>query len=140
MKNLWAPWKINYIRENDPGDGGCIFEICSEKKFAKENLLLYRDALIVVLLNRFPYANGHLLIAPCRHIGDIGDLTSDESTSLFEMVRKSVAILRKHEKPDGFNIGINLGEVAGAGQTPIYRGSAGARPPYLGVPSMVDKS
>jgi ATP adenylyltransferase len=115
MKNLWTPWRMTYIQEKAPLEKGCIFEAGTGKSFEKESLLLYRDALIVVLLNRFPYANGHLLIAPSRHVSDISDLHGEENTALFDMIRESVAIIRKHKTPDGFNIGLNLGTVAGAG-------------------------
>ena len=115
MKNLWTPWRMAYIQKKDAEGNGCIFEAGKEKKYEKESLLLYRDSLTVVFLNRFPYANGHLLLAPSRHIGDINDLVPGESASLFGMIRESVAILRKHKYPDGFNVGLNLGTVAGAG-------------------------
>ena len=115
MKNLWAPWRMTYIQENDPLAKECIFEAGTSKKHEKESLLLYRDALTVVLLNRFPYANGHLLLAPSRHLGDINDLLPEESGALFGMIRESVAILTKHKNPDGFNVGLNLGTAAGAG-------------------------
>jgi ATP adenylyltransferase len=115
MKNLWTPWRMDYIQESDTGDNACIFEVGLGKKFDKEGLLLYRDELLVVLLNRFPYANGHLLIAPVRHVGDITDLHDEENVALFDMIRTAVKILRKHKNPDGFNIGLNLGKVAGAG-------------------------
>ena len=104
-----------YIEEGSPAGGGCIFEAGKGKEHEKESLLLYRDALAVVLLNRFPYANGHILIAPSRHVSDITDLQQNENTALFDMIRDSVRILRKHKNPDGFNIGLNLGTVAGAG-------------------------
>jgi ATP adenylyltransferase len=115
MKNLWTPWRMAYIEEQPPLAKGCIFEAGAGKNFEKESLLLYRDALTVILLNRFPYANGHLLIAPSRHLGDICDLSKEESSTLHEMTKESVKILRKHKNPDGFNIGLNLGSVAGAG-------------------------
>ena len=116
MKNLWTPWRMIYIQEKEPRNKGCIFEAATEKTHDKDSLLLYRDDLSVVLLNRFPYANGHLLLAPSRHIGDISDMLAEEGAALFTLIQESVAILRKHKKPDGFNIGLNLGTVAGAGQ------------------------
>ncbi len=106
---------MSYIQEQDPPDKSCIFETGPGKKHEKESLLLCRDEKTVVLLNRFPYANGHLLVAPSRHIADISDLQPDESAALFDMIRESVAILRKNNNPDGFNVGLNLGAVAGAG-------------------------
>ena len=115
MKNLWTPWRMAYIQEKEQLGKQCIFEACPEKNHDKDSLLLYRDPLSVVFLNRFPYANGHLLLAPSRHVADINDLLPEESSALFDMIRVSVAILRKHKNPDGFNVGLNLGTVAGAG-------------------------
>jgi ATP adenylyltransferase len=115
VKNLWTPWRMSYIQDTESKSQECIFETGLSKQHDKKNLLLYRDAVIVVLLNRFPYANGHLLLAPSRHIGDINDLVPEESSGLFDMIRNSITILKKHKKPDGFNIGLNLGTVAGAG-------------------------
>jgi ATP adenylyltransferase len=115
MKNLWTPWRMSYIQEEKNSKDDCIFESGRGKKHEKQSLLLYRDTLIVVLLNRFPYANGHLLVAPVRHVGDINELLAEEAAALFNMLRKSVTILRKHKTPDGFNVGLNLGKVAGAG-------------------------
>ena len=115
MKNLWTPWRISYIQEKSPRNKSCIFEAGPGKKHEKQSLLLYRDAAVVVLLNRYPYTNGHLLLAPSRHVGDIEDLQFEESANLFVMIQQSVKILRKHLKPDGFNVGLNLGTVAGAG-------------------------
>ena len=106
---------MSYLKKKEPLSRGCIFEEGPDKPCDKESLLLYRDAWVVVLLNRFPYANGHLLLAPSRHIGDIDALLPEEGADLFTMIRESVAILRKHYNPDGFNIGLNLGTVAGAG-------------------------
>lgn len=115
MKTLWTPWRMSYIQRGKNSEDDCIFEAGKGKKYEKKSLLLFRDTLVVVLLNRFPYANGHLLIAPVRHVGDISDLLPEESSALFDMLRKSVVILRKHKNPDGFNVGLNLGTVAGAG-------------------------
>ncbi len=106
---------MNYIQEDKALKGDCIFESGTGKKYDKKSLLLYRGSLIMVLLNRFPYANGHLLVAPVRHVGDISDLQPDEVTALFVMLQESVAILRKKKNPDGFNVGLNIGNVAGAG-------------------------
>jgi ATP adenylyltransferase len=115
MKNLWTPWRMSYIQGAKNKEQGCIFEAGPGKTHEKAGLVLYRSKSVVVLLNRYPYANGHLLVAPARHIADIGDLLPEETSALFDMLRESVTILRKHLKPDGFNVGLNLGTVAGAG-------------------------
>jgi len=115
MKNLWTPWRMEHILGQVEKYPGCIFEAAPEQSHALKHLLLYRDQLCVVLLNRFPYSNGHLLVAPARHVADLADLQTDEAAALMEMVRAATAILRQHLKPDGFNIGLNLGAAAGAG-------------------------
>jgi ATP adenylyltransferase len=94
---------------------GCLFEPPGITPCDPKFLLLYRDPLTVVLLNRFPYANGHLLIAPKRHVGDITDLSQQENQAIMSMLQQSCTILRRHLQPDGFNIGLNLGTIAGAG-------------------------
>ena len=115
MKNLWTPWRLEHILGQAKKYPGCIFEAAPEQSQDREHLLLYRDRLTVVLLNRFPYANGHLLVAPVRHVADLADLERVEAAALMEMVRAATVILREHLHPDGFNIGLNLGAAAGAG-------------------------
>ncbi|MFO7605334.1 MAG: HIT domain-containing protein [Desulfurivibrionaceae bacterium] len=115
MKNLWTPWRMSYILGNEARDSACIFDITGNCLFDREKLILYRDEHSLVLLNRFPYANGHLLVAPARHLAELTELDDTEAHRLMDMLRKSTAILKKHLKPDGFNIGLNLGETAGAG-------------------------
>lgn len=93
----------------------CFFCAAQELPYSAADLILSRDRLLVVLLNRFPYANGHLLVAPARHVADISELTAEEGNSLAAMLQRCTEILRRHLQPDGFNLGLNLGEVAGAG-------------------------
>ena len=115
MKPLWTPWRLEHVLGKAPKRTGCIFEPPGEAIADKKQLLLFRNNAVIVLLNRYPYSNGHLLVAPCRHVGHITDLTPDESGALMDMVKKATAILDKHLSPDGFNIGCNIGAVAGAG-------------------------
>jgi len=105
-----------YILGEEGEKGGCIFDFAGGARRSKKDLLLYRDETVVVLLNRFPYANGHLLVAPGRHVADIVDLTPEENAALMAMLQKAATILRRRFSPDGLNIGLNLGAVAGAGQ------------------------
>lgn len=114
MKTLWTPWRMEYI-EGRTGAKGCFFCAAPELAHSSADLILYRDRLLVVLMNRFPYANGHLLVAPARHVADLGELHPEESNALAVMLTRCTSILRRHLQPDGFNIGLNLGEVAGAG-------------------------
>jgi ATP adenylyltransferase len=114
MKNLWTPWRMEYILDKSETPG-CLFEAAADRPYDREQLILFRDRLTVTMLNRFPYANGHLLVAPARHVADLADLRKNEAPALMEMIRTATAILRRHLRPDGFNIGLNLGAAAGAG-------------------------
>ncbi|MBU0729143.1 MAG: HIT domain-containing protein [Proteobacteria bacterium] len=114
MKPLWTPWRMEYVLGKE-GQKECIFDCAAEQRHDKQNLMLYRDRTTVVLMNRFPYANGHLLVAPARHIADICDLAPEENASLMGLLQQAVSIIRKHLNPAGINIGLNLGKTAGAG-------------------------
>jgi len=110
MKTMWAPWRMEYILGDK--EDGCIF--C--KALAKQdNLTLYKGNMTMVVMNKFPYINGHLLVATTRHISTLNQLDKGEMGGLLETVEQSVGILKKVMSPDGFNIGLNLGKVAGAG-------------------------
>jgi ATP adenylyltransferase len=106
---------MDHVLGTAPKVTGCLFEPPGTEEQNKEHLLLYRDSWTVVLLNRFPYANGHLLLAPRRHLADLAELQPQEKSRLMEMLTACCAILRRHLHPDGINIGLNLGKAAGAG-------------------------
>lgn len=106
---------MEHVTGNGPKIEGCLFEPPGQEKQNKDHLLLYRDNRTIVLLNRFPYANGHLLVAPVRHVACITELSDEENCTLALTVKKSAAILQTHLQPDGINIGCNIGEAAGAG-------------------------
>lgn len=112
---MWAPWRMEYISGKAAKTAGCIFCAAPDQPHAKADLLLLRDRTATVFMNRYPYANGHLLVAPARHVADLTDLTPAEHAACLRLVTASVTILRQHLKPDGCNIGLNLGPVAGAG-------------------------
>ncbi len=114
-RNLWTPWRMEHVLGQAEKVKGCLFEPPGNESFSPDSLLLLRNRLTVVLLNRFPYANGHLLIAPRRHLADISELSAEENQAIMTMLGQSSTILRDHLHPDGLNIGLNLGEVAGAG-------------------------
>ena len=115
FKNLWAPWRMKYINElNDPQD--CFFcRYFSNPQDDAENLVLWRSDLTLACLNRFPYTNGHLLIAPVAHKSDLADLSDSEMLELMKMLGKAQRALKEAISPQGFNVGINLGRCAGAG-------------------------
>ncbi len=110
MKTMWAPWRMEYILSEKEGD--CIF--C--QGLSKNNdLTLLKDEDTMVMMNKYPYINGHLLVAPVRHISGLDELNKSEQGELLAMVDRSIKILKHVMKPDGFNVGLNLGKVAGAG-------------------------
>jgi ATP adenylyltransferase len=106
---------MEYIRstKDEPDDAGCIF--CRIRDGEEPDRVLARSDLGFVLLNRFPYSPGHLLVVPDRHVGEVEELTDDESLDLQRLLQRSVRALREEAEPHGFNIGMNLGRVAGAG-------------------------
>jgi ATP adenylyltransferase len=117
MDQLWAPWRLAYITKGPaPKDEDECF-ICRGLAEAddRKNLIVERTPHTVVVLNRFPYNNGHLLVAPTKHRGRLDELTDDEHFQLTVTVTRMVALLEVLMKPDGFNVGLNLGKVAGAG-------------------------
>lgn len=113
MERLWAPWRMEYIVNDKPS--GCIFCAAEKPEEDRERLILHRTSLSFVMMNRYPYTNGHLLIAPFRHTADLNELTDGEMLDLFATVRLCRNVLQATASPGGFNIGINLGRAAGAG-------------------------
>ena len=114
MKNLWAPWRMRYILGPKPG-GGCVFCLPRSREDDRERLVVHRAGSCFVMLNRYPYAAGHLMVIPYRHVGDIGGLSVDEAHELMDVVRLSCRALETFCHPHGMNVGMNLGEAAGAG-------------------------
>lgn len=114
MKNLWAPWRMEYIL-SDGNEEGCILCPGSDRSRDEERLILYAGSLSMIIMNKYPYNNGHLLVAPVRHVSGLADLDHDEMLDLLSKVRQSTEILKGLMNPEGFNVGLNLGRVAGAG-------------------------
>ncbi len=112
MKNLWAPWRMEYIL--GPKSKECIFCLATDGVGA-DGLVLGVGRHTVVMMNKYPYNNGHLLISPKRHLPTLEGLNDEELTELMKVVRYSVRVLKEVMNPEGFNVGLNLGEVAGAG-------------------------
>jgi ATP adenylyltransferase len=113
LKQLWAPWRLEYIQGADEQDG-CFFCRAIEAD-DEEGLVVKRGELAFVLLNRFPYASGHVMIAPYRHEGEFGELGSDEALEIHRLASASLGALAETMRPQGFNLGWNLGRIAGAG-------------------------
>ena len=112
MDHLWSPWRMEYIQAATEESEGCVF--CTIPR-EEHDRLLARGELGYIVLNKFPYNPGHVLIVPFRHVGELEDLTADESLELQSLLRRSVQAIREEAGPHGFNIGMNLGSVAGAG-------------------------
>ncbi|MHB8917394.1 MAG: HIT family protein [Desulfocucumaceae bacterium] len=113
MERIWAPWRTVYVGK-DHGSS-CIFCDKLNSDRDAENYVLCRGDKTFVLLNLYPYNNGHLLIAPKRHVGDLSDLEKDEMLELGLVTQDMVRLLRSAFNPEGFNVGVNLGKIAGAG-------------------------
>lgn len=114
-KNLWAPWRIQYIQGLSESSECFICHNLENPQDDEKNLVLWRSNHCIVILNRFPYNNGHLLIAPKRHIGELDLAEDDELLELIKLVRESEKVLSLAIKPHGFNVGMNFGRCAGAG-------------------------
>ncbi|WP_456365009.1 HIT family protein [Thermococcus sp.] len=113
MKTLWAPWRIEYIRS--PKHEGCIFCDFPKENRDRERLILYRGKHSFVIMNNYPYNPGHVMIAPYRHVGKWEDLTDEELLEIMRLSQLMIKAIKRAMNPDGFNLGINLGRVAGAG-------------------------
>ena len=109
MKQLWAPWRLEYIKSADE-DGGCVF--CAAPD---ESLLVTRSKHALVLLNKFPYASGHFMVAPIRHVGEFAELEDEEVLELHRLASAGMGALAQLYSPQGYNLGWNLGRIAGAG-------------------------
>jgi ATP adenylyltransferase len=111
---LWAPWRIEYI--TGPKDGDCIF--CAAAAACHEDPAhqpIDRTEHCLTILNAFPYAPGHVMVAPVRHVGTLEDLHANEMLETMQLAQRAILAIRKAMTPDGFNVGLNLGKVAGAG-------------------------
>ncbi|MFP4521827.1 MAG: HIT family protein [Fibrobacterota bacterium] len=115
MDRMWAPWRMEYVSATDDKKDACVF--CGKEKPVddKKDLLLYRGGKCFVLMNLYPYNNGHLMVIPFRHLNDVSLLDADERKEIFDLTVKSKEVLAKVYSPHGFNVGMNLGRPAGAG-------------------------
>jgi len=113
MDKLWAPWREKFILcEKHPG---CFLCRTAKENEDRKNLILCRGKKCFVILNRYPYNNGHLMVAPFRHVGKLEDLKEDESTELLKISQLCIKAIKSGMKPHGINLGMNLGKISGAG-------------------------
>jgi ATP adenylyltransferase len=113
MDYLWSPWRMQYLQDSKTESEGCVF--CEIRDGAEDERVLAHSDLGFVVLNKYPYNPGHLIIAPNRHLGELGELLAEEHLDLQELLARSQRVLQSAADPHGFNIGMNLGRVAGAG-------------------------
>lgn len=125
METIWAPWRLDYVAKDKeqgaepvkPVEPGCF--LCRYREASVEqdqqNLVLLRGKAAFVVFNRYPYNNGHLLIAPLEHVGEFNEVSAEAQAECQQLLGRMVDLLRETIQPDGFNIGLNLGRVAGAG-------------------------
>lgn len=113
MEKLWAPWRIDYILSEKPP--GCIFCDKPAESRDEDNYILYRGKYNFIILNAFPYNNGHMMVIPYRHTDTLSGWTAEERQEMMELADLCVELLRKAMHPDGFNLGVNMGLVGGAG-------------------------
>jgi ATP adenylyltransferase len=113
MHRLWTPWRMAYLVQDDVHD--CVF--CQKLSEAedRENLILYRGRTVCAMLNLYPYNTGHLMVIPHEHTATMELLTTETATELLRLLQESIKILRTVLRPDGFNVGANIGKAAGAG-------------------------
>jgi ATP adenylyltransferase len=114
LARLWAPWRLEYIKSAGK-DTRCFLCALPRLKNDRQNLILARGRLCLVMLNKYPYNNGHLLVAPYRHVADPGRLTDAEALELWRLAALAMRALDRTVRPHGYNLGINLGRPAGAG-------------------------
>ncbi|HMV26346.1 HIT domain-containing protein [bacterium] len=116
MEHLWAPWRMRYIKAGDKNEGeGCIFCFKPQEDRDRENMILFRSTHNFVIMNLYPYNNGHLMVVPYQHAPDINALPPETLLDMMTTTQKCVTAFQRSVKPDGFNIGFNLGRTAGAG-------------------------
>lgn len=113
MKQLWAPWRIDYILGPKPDE--CVFCLPNSTEEDRERLVLYRGRKCFVIMNKFPYNNGHIMVCPYRHVMNLEDLDEKESAEMMLLLRQCAPILKRHFHCEGLNIGLNQGQAAGAG-------------------------
>jgi ATP adenylyltransferase len=113
-KPLWAPWRLEYVGGADEQEG-CLFCKAVESVDDEAALVVHRGRHAIVLVNKFPYASGHLMVAPRRHVGEFAELTDEEALELHRLAGQGIGALAQLYEPQGYNVGWNLGRIAGAG-------------------------
>ena len=114
MEHLWSPWRMEYIMRNEPATG-CIFCQALQQEDGPANLIVTRGKTAFVILNRYPYTSGHIMVTPYAHRPSLELLDAETRAELMELVSRGLQVMRTVYKPEGFNVGVNIGAAAGAG-------------------------
>ena len=114
MKHIWSPWRMKYIEKNEK-EQGCVFCNAQAKEDSAANLIIFRGQRAFVILNLYPYTSGHLMVIPFEHVATFEELDSATRAEMMELTSQCMSVLRKAYNPQGFNMGANIGEAAGAG-------------------------
>jgi ATP adenylyltransferase len=115
-ERIWAPWRLEYVKDaSKDAEQGCIFCAKPEAGDDEGSLIVHRGERCFVILNLYPYTNGHLMIAPFEHIGAIQELPAETTAEMMTLAQRAIEILTEQYEPHGFNVGFNQGRVAGAG-------------------------
>jgi len=114
LEHIWTPWRMKYIQNNSKNHD-CIFCLAANKEDDAKQLVFYRGERVFMILNRYPYTSGHVMCVPYAHKRQLQDLTRETRMEMMENVNNAVQVLQQVYQPEGFNVGINLGKVAGAG-------------------------
>jgi len=120
MKNLWNPWRLEYVKNPDKQkfEGDCVFCHLRDSEVNYESLVLYKDADLYAVLNRYPYSNGHMMVIPCKHEGKLNRLEGALAQKMMVWAQKITSVLESQYSAQGFNLGFNIGDAAGAGIAP----------------------
>ncbi|MDJ0271842.1 MAG: HIT domain-containing protein [Candidatus Caldarchaeum sp.] len=114
MDRLYAPWRMAYIKEGK-SDSGCVFCLAAEEKDDRKRYVVHRGKKSFVIMNIYPYNNGHVMITPFRHVGSLEELDDEEMLEMMQLIKWVVKVINNIMRPEGFNIGANIGKSAGAG-------------------------
>lgn len=114
MNHLWSPWRMEYI-DNNMKESGCAFCLELTKEDGPDNLIITRGKRAFVILNRYPYTSGHIMVVPFMHVSSLNELDEECRAEIIELTNQFLLVLENEYHPDGFNVGMNLGEAAGAG-------------------------
>ena len=115
MDFIWSPWRYDYLASGGVKAPSCVFCVGEDRTHDSERLIVFRGTHNFIILNLFPYTSGHLMVAPYEHLDTIVSAKADQLTEMMQLSQKSIAVLQKLYRADGFNIGMNLGSAAGAG-------------------------